>query len=84
MSKIITYRVDYTDTFGGEANYGWLRTAHFVAPDDASNSTLIRRAKRALNMSGWATRTENMGDALMLRPQDGANVVMFIYAEENV
>lgn len=84
MSRIINYRVDYTDTFGGEANYSWLRVAHFVAPEDASNSTLVRRAKRALNMSGWPTRTERGGEVLALRPRDGANVVMFIYAEETV
>lgn len=84
MSKIINYRVDYTDTYAGEANYSWLRVAHFVAPEDASNSTLVRRAKRALNMSGWPTRTENMGDTLALRPRDGACVVMFVYPKEEV
>ena len=81
MNQEITYRVDYTDTFGGEANYSWLRVAHFTAPEGASNTMLVRRAKKALNMSGWPTRTEDMGDTLVLRPQDGACVVMFINAE---
>ena len=75
-------RVEYTDTFGGEANYSWLRVAHFDAPEDASNSMLIRRAKKALNMSGWATRTETShSHDLALYPRDGSCVVMFIYPE---
>lgn len=75
------FKVEYTDTFGGEANYSWLRVAHFDAPEDASNSMLIRRAKKALNLSGWPTRTETMGETLALYPRDGSCVVMFINAE---
>jgi hypothetical protein len=81
MSNEIKFLVEYTDTFGGEANYGWLRTASFMALPDASTSLLIRRAKKALNMSGWPTRTVDTGDTLVLHPRDGACVVMFINAE---
>jgi hypothetical protein len=76
------FKVEYTDTFGGEANYSWLRVAHFDAPAKASNSMLIRRAKKALSMSGWPTRTIDTGDGLTLLPQDGAAVLMFVYPEE--
>ena len=80
MSEI-KFLVEYTDTFGGDANYGWLRTASFMALPNASNSLLIRRAKKALNMSGWPTRTVDTGDTLVLHPRDGSCVVMFINAE---
>ena len=76
------FKVEYTDTFGGEANYSWVRTASFMALPNASNSLLVRRAKKALNMSGWPTRTETMGETLALYPRDGSCVVMFINAEE--
>lgn len=75
------FKVEYTDTFGGEANYSWLRVAHFDAPEAASNSLLIRRAKKALNMSGWPTRTTDTGDGLSLLPRDGSAVIMFVYPE---
>lgn len=84
MSAMMRFKVEYTDTYAGEANYSWLRVAHFDAPEDASNSLLVRRAKKALNMGRWPTRTETWGDALALKPRDGAAVIAFITAEENV
>ena len=81
MNTTMKFKVEYTDTFSGEANYSWLRVASFDAPEEASNSMLVRRAKKALNMSAWPTRTIDTGDGLTLLPQDGAAVLMFVYPE---
>ena len=56
-----------TDTFAGELNYSWVRRATIEAPEDASNTLLVRRAKRALGMAGIGCRTETWGDTLVLR-----------------
>lgn len=76
-----TFCVEYTDMFAGEANYSWVRRATFPAPNDASNALLVRRAKKALNLCGWPTRTDTWGEMLAVRPRDGAALIMFIFQE---
>ena len=56
-----------TDTFGGELNYSWARRATIEAPSNASDSLLIRRAKRALGISG-RHRLESWGETLAVFP----------------
>lgn len=38
------YQIELTDTFGGEANYCWVRRATFEAPADAPTALIVRRA----------------------------------------
>lgn len=58
-----TYSCEYTDTFGGEANYSWVRRAVFSAPEDASRAMLMRLAKAALGLSGLRMRVTDTGDS---------------------
>lgn len=60
------YQIEFTDTFAGEANYGWVKRAQFEAPEDASNSLLIRRAKKALGLVG-KHKTSSYGDVVELK-----------------
>lgn len=60
------YHVEYTDTFGGEANYSWVRRVRFNAPADAPRSTIVRRAKAALGLTERHT-TEEWGDTIVLK-----------------
>ena len=46
------YDIEMTDTFGGEANYCWVRRATIEAPATATSQMLVRRAKRALGITG--------------------------------
>ena len=46
------FEATYTDTFGGETNFSRVRRATFDAPDTATDSLLIRRAKNALGITG--------------------------------
>lgn len=75
-NPIMQYSAEYTDTFAGEANYSWVRRTTFTAPDNASNSTLVRRAKHALGLAG-RHRTEQWGDVLAVYPR-GECTVLFI------
>ena len=47
------YDIEMTDTFGGEANYCWVRRAEIEVPDGTDTSRIIvRRAKKALGITG--------------------------------
>lgn len=74
---MLKYQVEVTDTFGGDANYSWVERYEFEAPDDASDKTIVRRAKKIAGWSGTRCTTENMGGMFTLRPV-GVCQVMFI------
>lgn len=71
----MTWSVEHTDTFGGEANYSWVRRATIEAPD--SRQAIMRRAKAAVGLTGVRGRTHNFGDMLEFRPY-GQCTVMFV------
>ena len=59
------FQAELTDTFGGEANYSWVKRVTFEAPNDAKTSLLVRRAKRALGLMG-KHYTHDFGDEIKL------------------
>lgn len=71
------FQAEYTDTFGGEANYAWVRRAEFEAPADASDALVMRRAKKALGLSGVRGKREDAGEYLALYPF-GSCTVLFV------
>jgi hypothetical protein len=77
QAELISYDCELTDTFGGEANYAWVRRATFEAPSNISDLAIVRRGKAALGMTGDRCRVSNYGDSVELRPY-GACVVAFI------
>ena len=74
------FAATYTDTFGGEPNFAWVRRASFEAPESASNALLVRRAKRALGLSG-PHKTQDCGETIALR-LSGECTIVFIEIEE--
>lgn len=74
-----TVQFEYTDTFGGEANYSWVRRHEATFPADISDRALVRRAKAWAGLTGVPCRTENLGDLIALYPQ-GSCTVLFISA----
>lgn len=72
-----TYDVEYTDTFGGEANYSWVRREEIKAPENASDRLIMRRAKAVMGLSGVRGESHSFGDALEFRPYR-SNTVLFI------
>lgn len=77
MSK---FTVEYTDTFGGEANYSWVKRAEF---DNATgtNLAIIRKAKALMGLSGVRGRTEDCGDMLKFTPYKSNTVLFVTYTE---
>lgn len=88
-----TYDVELTDTFGGEANYSWVKRQRVSVPelthygyDGATNYVkanriaqreLMKAAKAAVGLTGVRGRVDNYGDTIEFRPYR-ACVVMFV------
>jgi hypothetical protein len=69
------YLCEYTDTFGGEANYAWVIREEISLPDQASDLSIVRAAKAALGLSGVRCRRSDLGELLELRPHGSCSVV---------
>jgi hypothetical protein len=77
------YFVEYTDTFGGEANYCWVRRALINTPKAEYRSAaykrdLLRRARRAVGITGKLRGdvTADYGDELHWVPRGCCTVLM--------
>jgi len=88
-----TYEYEYTDTFGGEANYCWVEHGKVTMPElthygyDGSNGytraskierrELMKAVKRELGLTGVRGVTDDHGDMIEFRPYR-MNTVLFI------
>lgn len=68
---------ELTDTFGGEANYSWVRRGEIELPDNATDRQIMHAVKREAQLSGIKGRTFNYGDFIEFRPY-GMLQVLFI------
>ena len=76
MTDTCKLEVEYTDTFGGEANYTWVRRETLTIPQKLSGRAIMRRAKAAMGLSGVRGRSSSHGDSWEFRPY-GSCTVMF-------
>ena len=92
-----TYEIEITDTFGGEANYSWVKRQSFDMPElthygyDGSTNyakankvysrELVKRAKRIAGWTNWRCKIENWGDTLRIEPQGSCLVAFVTYQE---
>ena len=73
--------VEYTDTFGGEANYCWVKRATLEVPcgHGLTQAGIMRRAKAAIGITGLRGKTTSYGDSWEFRPY-GMCTVMFVHS----
>ena len=76
------FNVEYTDTFGGEANYCWVKRATIETPYDPTTSLLMRRAKASVGLSGIRGVTHDYGDLIDFRPYGSATVMFVSWSDE--
>jgi hypothetical protein len=69
--------VTVTDTYGGEANFAWVKRNVINLPDNATDLQIVRLAKKALGWNGLRCNTWNQFDGFTLNPH-GLNMVMFV------
>lgn len=76
----INFKFEYTDLFGGDANYSWVKRHNEEFPDNISDLALMRRAKKWAGLTNVKGRVDNFGDYIAFYPR-GYNTVLFINAE---
>lgn len=76
-TETATFQFEYTDTFGGDANYSWVQRKNLDLPADISDRALVRRAKAWAGLTGIRCRVENYGDGFSIYPR-GMCIVLFI------
>ncbi len=81
-----TYELEYTDTFGGEANYCWVTRKTFTMPlttDDTLagckryDARIKRHAKHLVGLTGVRGQWSDYGDTYEFRPR-GMCTVLFV------
>jgi len=79
MSITTNIQYELTDTFGGEANYSWVKrgTVQCKEGEKYSDLAAVRRVKKAIGWQGIRCVVEHHGDWITLRPR-GMNQVCFI------
>lgn len=75
------WQCEVTDTFGGEANYSWVRRANIPAFADESQSSVMRRAKEALGIAGLYGRTDVLGDGYIFKPTGVCQIAFVTYTD---
>lgn len=90
------YIAEWTDTFGGQANYSWVKRRTIDDPQwcdfkdwdengrrepKAYQRTMMRRAKAALGLSGLRGVTSTMGDGYEFRPYRMCCVLFVTWSE---
>jgi hypothetical protein len=75
MSESFVVEVEYTDTFGGEPNYCWVRREEFTLPHNLTNRAIMRRCKAAMGLTGQRGRSYSDGDSWEFRPAHSCTVM---------
>lgn len=71
----------YTDTFGREANYSWVKRGEVELPETIKTAEIVRLVKRDAGLTGVRMVRQEYGDMIELRPV-GVCAVMFITFEQ--
>lgn len=61
----MTAQVELTDTFGGEANYSWVKRCEFDC-EGMTDRQIILKAKKELDISGIRHKKTDFGDMIRL------------------
>lgn len=81
MAELITWNIEHTDTFAGEANYSWVIRHSFQMPEGATQREIVRKGKELIGETGNRNTTEFYnGDTYQL-DYPGRCVRSFITAE---
>lgn len=72
-------QIEHTDTFGGEANYCWVRRAHMKDCD--SRRSIVRRVKAWAGLTGVRCDVEDYGGDLTIRPRGICHVIFVAWCE---
>ncbi len=66
------YAWEYTDTFGGEANYSWIKRGNVRA---ATLQKAYVLARKAIGLTGSRGRKDEYGDMISFKPYNSCTVL---------
>jgi len=75
------FQIEVTDTFGGEANYCWVRRYRITDATGLTDAQIIRRAKKAAGWTGVRCARDDIGETLALRPRGVCQIMFVSYCE---
>ena len=59
-------KYEMTDTFGDEANYSWVKRGEFTYDANMSDTAIVRKVKKALEITGVRCKKTDFGDTIVL------------------
>ncbi len=77
MKPQSTYDVEVTDTYAGQANYGWVNRYTVTLPEGATRRSLVIAAKKAAGWTGRRCNVADLGELVSIFPR-GACMVAFV------
>lgn len=73
-------KIEYTDTFGGDANYSWVRRAEIENAEKLTDRQIVRRAKAEMGLTGVPCKRHSFGDMIELRPESECTVLFINFS----
>lgn len=73
------YDYEFTDTFGGEANYCWVKRGTIEADSDLS---AVRKAKAAVGITDWPCKRDHYGDQIVLKLYRSCTILFVTHKED--
>jgi hypothetical protein len=77
---VMTVTYEYTDTFGGEANYSWVKRGEFQDSSGTPDRLVVRKVKALAGLTGVRCKRTDHGDMIELRPYGSATVLFITFS----
>lgn len=78
--NLYTVFYEYTDTFGGEANYSWVKRGEFQDSLKTPDALIVKKAKALVGLTGITCKRTHYGDMIELRPYGSATVLFITWS----
>jgi hypothetical protein len=76
----MTLQIEHTDTFGGEANYCWVKRARINA--DLKRPAIVRKVKAWAGWTGHRCEVYDHGDMMEIRPRGICQIIFVNWIED--
>ncbi len=77
----LTWNIEHTDTFGGEANYCWVNRHTIELPETYNRAWIVRKVKEQVGWTGTRCTVEDLGSYLQIKPAGMCQVVFATVAD---
>ena len=68
MATNLIVQIEVTDTFGGEANYSWVKRSELRGLEGKSDLAIVRAVKKEIDWTNIRCKVEKYGDMIRLTP----------------